>query len=504
MLQEMERAANRALTENGALSNWSTGSHCLNFFAVCGALRNADRAEVCRLFVRAYAEDRDLAMRALFYARDIRGGLGERKVFRSILSWLARRRPQSAIKNIPFVPEYGRWDDLLALLDTPCEEGALSFIREQLDKDIDAAREGGQVSLLAKWLPSVNTSSQKRRAEARLVCKRLGMTEKEYRGTLTQLRTQIDVLEKRLCGRDYSFEYAKQPSGAMHKYRKAFLRHDHDRYTDYIDKVLQGEAQLHAGTLYPYEIIRECLINDEPALSGPWSEVFLRPRKREELSPELIRSLDASWKSLPDYGDDRNALAIVDGSGSMFMGGDPLPAEVATSLGIYFAEHNTGFFRDHFMTFSWRPRLVKLEGDNIADRALYCMSFNEVANTDLRAAFMLILNTAVENHLPQEELPETLYILSDMEFDAGVKRDMTLFEEIRDLYACHGYRLPSLVYWNVNCRSEQFPVCKDENGTVLVSGASPSLFRMVIEQDITPERFMLSVLNSERYSRIAA
>lgn len=497
MLQGLDRASNMAFTENGALANRSTGSHCLNFFAVCGALRNADEGAIHRLFARAYAEDRNLAMRALFYARDIRGGLGEREVFRDIISWLARKRPQSVRRNIPFIPDFGRWDDLLVLLKTPCEEDVVACIREQLDKDIHAMREGGQVSLLAKWLPSVNTSSAQRKAEARLLCKGLGMVEKEYRRTLALLRTQIDVLEKRLCGRDYSFEYAKQPSGAMHKYRRAFLRHDHDRYTEYIDKVVQGDAQMHAGTLYPYEIIRECLASEDTVM-------YSHQRAREEFSPEMIQSLDASWKSLPDYGDSRNALAIIDGSGSMFGGGNPLPAEVAMSLGIYFAEHNTGFFKDHFMTFSRTPRLVKLEGDNIVDRVLYCMSFDEVANTNLRAAFLLILKAAVENHLPQEELPETLYIISDMEFDEGVEQDATLFQEIKSLFADHGYRLPALVYWNVNCYNEQFPVRKDEHGTVLVSGSSPSLFQMVIGQDVSPEQFMLSILNSERYKRITA
>lgn len=195
---------------------------------------------------------------------------------------------------------------------------------------------------------------------------------------------------------------------------------------------------------------------------------------------------------------------MIDGSGSMYMDFDPRPADVALSLGIYFAERNKGFFKDHFITFSHTPRLVKLEGDNIVDRAAYCASFNECANTNLRATFELLLETAVRNHLPQEELPETLYIISDMEFDRGVEDDKTLFEEVKVLYGQYGYHLSTLVYWNVRSRHEQFPVTKDEQGTMLVSGASPTVFRIVISQDVTPESLMLSVLNSDRYAKICA
>ena len=485
MLLQLERESNLTLTENGALTNRSTGSHCLNFFATCGALRNTETNILIRLFARAYAENRNLAMRTLFYARDIRGGLGERRLFQEIISWLARNRPHSARKSIDLIPEYGRWDDLLPLLGTPIEADVVTLIRNQLSMDLEAMQAGRTVSLLGKWLPSVNTSSALRKTQARLLCKRLGMTEKAYRQYLSQLRTHIDILEKRIRVRDYTFDYSKQPSGAMHKYRKAFLRNDRTRYTEYTRKVIDGEAQMHAGTLFPYQIVHSCL-------------------QAGDKSPKLIQSLDASWKSLPDYGGSRNALAVIDGSASMFWGGNPLPAEIALSLGIYFAERNTGYFKDHFITFSHSPRLVKLEGDNIVDRTMYCMSFNECSNTNLRATFELILKAAMKNKLSQEDLPDALYIISDMEFDMGTNYDATLFEEIRQLYTENGYQLPQLVYWNVDCRNEQYPVTKDENGTILVSGSSPMLFKMVAGQYASPEAFMLSVLNSERYRSISA
>ncbi len=315
------------------------------------------------------------------------------------------------------------------------------------------------------------------------------MTEKEYRQTLSKLRSYLDILEKRICKKDYSFDYSKQPSGAMHKYRKAFLQNDKERYKAFLDAVHSGEKTMHAGTLYPYQIIEKCI----PEYS-----------ERINLNADMIQSLDASWNSLPDYGDRRNALAVIEGSGSMYWSSNPRPADVAMSLGIYFAERNTGFFKDHFITFSRSPRLIKLEGDNIADRAAYCASFNECSSTNLRATFILLLETAIKNHLPQEELPETLYIISDMEFDQGVNYEKTLFEEVKALYEQYGYQLPNLVYWCIESRHEQFPVTIDKHGTVLVSGASPTVFRMVISQDVTPESLMLSVLNSERYAKIYA
>ncbi len=496
MLSALENESNKTFTENGALTNRSAGSDCLNFFAVCGALRRADDATRLRLFIRAYAENRNLALRTLFYVRDIRGGLGERDLFRQILTWLARNRPAAVIKNLALVPEYGRWDDVLCLLDTPCERQAAALIRRQLAQDITALQAQRSPSLLAKWLPSVNTASPETRALAKRVCRGLRMTEKTYRKTLAALRRRLDVLERRLCRRDYTFDYAAQPSGAMFKYHKAFMYNDGKRYRDFLTAVQAGEQTLHADALYPYEIVQAYL--------HARLEVPAPNRNSQAPEPDMARTLDATWNSLPDYTDCRNALAVIDGSGSMYWGTPPWPASIALSLGMYFAERNQGFFRNHFITFSHTPRLVRIQGDSIADRIDYCMSFNECANTNLRAVFELILATALRHDLPQEELPETLYIISDMEFDMGVEQDETLFEEIRAMYTRYGYRLPALVYWNVRCRHVQFPVRKDDRGAVMVSGASPTVFRMAVAQSMTPETYMLSVLNSDRYAPVCA
>lgn len=485
MLTSMKNLSDRTTTENGAAAYRNTGSDCLNFFAVCGALRCRSDREIIRLFLRAYAEDPDMAMRALFYTRDIRGGLGERRVFTVILRWLAETHPRSVQKNLANVAEYGRFDDLLVLLDTPLEEALGSYLRHQLAKDLEAMAQGRSVSLLAKWLPSVNTSSPDTRDKAWIIRQLLGMGEKKYRRTLSSLRRYIDILETRMCERDYSFRYRDLPGQALFRHRKAMLRNDETRYKCYLRSVAEGKEHMNASVLYPYEIVREAL--NEPSVS--------------ERS-----TLDAAWNALPDYTDNRNALVVVDGSGSMYWeyGGSVIPAYIALSLGIYFAEHSTGYFANHFITFSETPQLVKLQGGDIVQKVQYCESFDEVANTDFNKVFALILDAAVQNHLPQSQLPEYLYIISDMEFDKGIRAEDTVHENARRAFAEQGYQLPKIVYWNAASRNDQYPVRMDEHGTALVSGASPALFRQMMEQDMTPCSMMEFILNSKRYRDICA
>ena len=226
MLEYIKNEANRTYTENGARTHSTTCSDCLDLFATVGALRSADEQEILSRFVRAYTENPDLAMKTLFFARDVRGGLGERKVFRICLHWLAGNVPASVRKNLAYVAEFGRWDDLLCLMDTPCENDTLLLIREQLETDLNAMDMGDDVSLLAKWLPSVNASNARTVCYAKRIARFLGMSDRTYRKTLVKLRERIRIIENHLRRRDYSFDYSKQPSRAMFKYRKAFYRND--------------------------------------------------------------------------------------------------------------------------------------------------------------------------------------------------------------------------------------------------------------------------------------
>ena len=497
MLEYIKEEANRTLTENGAAAHITTGSDCLDFFATAGALRRESDAEIVARFLRAFSEDKDAAMKLLFYTRDVRGGLGERRVFRVILRWLAHTAPASVNKNLERIAEYGRWDDLLELLDTPCEKAALALMREQFRKDMAANAEGKEISLLAKWLPSVNASNAETVKQGKRIARAFGMTDADYRKALVALRAKIRIIENNLRKKDYTFDYEKQPSRAMFKYRKAFYRNDSERYRDFLSKVTSGEAKLHADHVMPYELV-------EPYLNWHYfcetNRSALRP-----LSEEEANALNATWAALPDFGGTENALAVVDTSGSMYWQSDPMPASVAFSLGLYFAERNRGAFHNHFIEFSTRPQLIELKGETFVDRLRYAASFNEVADTNLEAVFDLILNAAVKNDVPPEELPAKLYIISDMEFNSCVRNaKKTVFENAANAYAAHGYALPQIVFWNVASRNRQHPVTMNEQGVALVSGCTPRLFAMAAGQTVSPMRLMLDVLESERYAAIAA
>lgn len=485
MLTNLKNQMNMTATENGAVTYASTMSDCLDLFATIGALRRESEEEIITRFMRAFAENRDLAVKTLFFARDVRGGLGERKVFRVILRWLSVNAPETVRKNLAFVAEYGRFDDLLALMDTPLEKTMLGFVREQLRRDINAMNNGETVSLLAKWLPSVNTSNAGAVKTAKKIARFLGMDDRTYRKMLSRLRAHIRIIENNLRERDYTFDYEKQPSKAMFKYRKAFLRNDNERYIDFLERVKSGEATMHTGTLMPYELIAPFFGNG--------------------VSDEERTAIDATWNQLEDFTNGENALAVIDGSGSMYGGVDPKPATVALSLGLYFAQRNRGAFHNHFITFSENPQMVQVKGADLLEKLQYAASFNEIANTNIQKVFEVVLETAVKHHVPQEELPSTLYIISDMEFDWCAKdASLTNFEYAKRLYAQHGYTLPQVVFWNVASRNRQQPVTKNEQGVALVSGCTPRLFSMVASGRYSPYDQMLEILGSERYAPIAA
>lgn len=483
MLNFLKKLVNRAYTENGAVTPRTTGSECLDLFATVGALRAAEDAEIETRFLRAFAEDPDLAMKILFYARDVRGGLGERSVFRTILRWLAQNEKMSLIRNLPFIAEFGRWDDILVLLDTPVQQEAVEVLRQQFIKDCRALEEGEQVSLLGKWLPSVNASNMETVRMAKKLARAFDMNDAQYRKALSALRAKIRIIENSLRTRDYTFDYAAQPSRAMFKYRRAFMRNDTERYQTFMTKVKTGEATLHTGALMPYEIVTKAYRRNED--------------ERE--------TLDITWKALEDFTNDENALVVADGSGSMYWGGDPLPAAVAQSLAIYFAERNHGMFHNHFITFSRTPQLVEIKGKDIVEKVNYCRTFNECANTNLQAVFELILRAAVENHVRQKDMPSTLYIVSDMELDrCTADASLSNFEMAKLMYHRAGYRLPRVVFWNVQSRSRQQPVRMNEQGVCLVSGCTPRIFSQVMSGEMDPYTNMMSIIGTERYGMIKA
>ena len=479
-IAEKPSAKAMTLTENGALTRKSTGDAVLNLFSLGGALRSRTPEDRVSLFSKAYREDADLAMKALFYFRDIRGGQGERDTFRIIANALARGNNTSILKNTHYIPVYGRWDDLFSFVGTPFEKDAFSLLKMQLDNDIKVFNEKEKgMSLLAKWLPSENTSSAKTRALATKFRTFLGATPREYRTTLADLRGYLKVVERAMSSGNWNgIDYEHIPSRASMIYRKAFGRHDPDGYGSYIKAVEKGEKTIHAATLYPYDLVEKVLNGEGDA------------------------TLDAQWKALPDYTSGGNALVVADVSGSME--GRPLASSVG--LALYFAERNHGIFHNYFMTFTGVPQLVEVVGRTLTEKIGNISSAHWEQNTNVQAVFDLILSKAVKGGIPEEDMPRKIFIISDMEFDAadhGNKR--TNFDAIKAKYKASGYEMPTLIFWNVYARSNQSPVKFDERGVMLVSGQSPSIFKSVMESKVvTPYDLMLEVLNGERYEQITA
>ncbi len=492
MLKYLKAEANAAFTENGAMAFATTESDCLDLFATVGALRYASDDEIEKRFMRAYAENKDIATKLLFFARDVRGGLGERRVFRIILHWLTKNAPETVRKNVGKIAEYGRYDDLLVLLGTSCEAEALSVIGEQFRCDMSSLENGGEVSLLGKWLPSVNASNTLTVINAKKVARYLGMNDREYRKSLVALRERIKIIENNLRTRDYTFDYSKQTSSALYRYRKAFLRNDGTRYIEFLKSAREGSAKLNASNVMPYELIK-------PLFTSYGDYIGY------QLDEGEIEAINTTWQNLPNYCGMENSLPVIDLSGSMYFNAGGMPAMVALSLGIYAAERNGGIFKNHFISFSEKARLIEVKGNDFTSKVQYVSSFNEIANTNLENVFDLILNAALKNQVSQNELPARLIIISDMEFDRCVDSgNQRIFEYEKAKYASYGYKLPEVVFWNVASRNMQHPVTVNESGVSLVSGCTPRIFSMVAKGSLSPYVFMLEVLRNERYSQIVA
>lgn len=394
-LNYLKETHNFTETENGAGAYKSTNNACLDAFGRLGAMRKSNEEDIIDVFSRAFAEDKTVALRILFYMRDVRGGQGTRRVFRVIFKWLARKYPEFVEGNLDNVLYFGRGDDLLCLLDTGCRKAVTHFIKQQLKEDMDAIGADKPCSLLAKWLPSENASSKESKRYARMIANDLKWTPRQYRKLLTFIRHYLDICETHMSKKDWAgINYSIVPSKAAMKYSNAFVRNDSQRYTDYLVDVNSGKAKVNAGALYPVDIVQKV-----------WDNGY-----KSKLSDRIL--LDAMWNSLPNYCGDENAICMIDTSGSM----SGLPLMVSLSLGLYCADKCTGPFHGHFITFDIKPEIQTVYGDNIIDKVRNIRQINPW-NTDFEAALQLILDTAVNHNCAQEELPQKLYVISDMQFD---------------------------------------------------------------------------------------
>lgn len=488
-MNNLKAATNYGYTENGAVKHITTENSILDLFAEGGAYRNRSDADCLVLFMKAFRQDEILALKCLFYLRDIRGGQGERRFFRVCLKWLANYHSDRIKNLIQYIPEYGRYDDLFELFDTPLEESVMSLISEQLKADMASKKNG--ISLIAKWLPSCNASSVSTIAKAKKIRNSLGITERQYRKMLSKLREKINVLERLMSANRWEeIKFDSIPSKAGIVYRNAFARRDiiAKKYEAFAkDK----KTKVNAKTLYPYEIAERAF-----------------RMYRTSTDPERLM-LQKYWDGLEDYyqGREENGLAIVDVSGSMI--GRPLAA--AVSMGAYIAEKAHGPFANHFITFSGKPSLVEFEGIDIVDKMQRCTRADWGMNTNIEAVFNLLLSTAYKNNTRPEDMPTRLYIFSDMEFDrcmtcgsvfnllsnkTGID---TLFEAIRKKWATYGYELPDVIFWNLNARSENIPAIG--KGFSYVSGFSPVMIKTILSGKSGWD-LCLEKINSERYAVI--
>ncbi len=495
-LEKLKTEADGSRTLNGAKTHGSTGDACLDFFAVSGGMRYRKPADQISLFDRAYIETPDLAMKLLFHLRDIREGMGERKLFRTLLRHVAFTWPESAGKNAGCIAEFGRWDDVLCLLGTPAGKQAADTIRKQLAADEAALKrreagvEDAHISLLAKWMPSDNASSPRTRKAARRLMKALGMDSKEYRRLVTALRARIGLTECQLTRkRPDKVNYGSVPAQAMLKYRNAFMEKDRDRFSGYLAEVRGGVKKIHTETLFPYEVLRPLFRNYGGC--------------RNDRGEDALEQL---WNHLPGTVANANAISVVDTSGSMYGSCGPLvPALVSQAMGLYCAERCTGLFHNHMITFESTPHLVSIHGSTLRDKLMYIRTLPWGGSTNLEAVFDLILRTAVSYGAKQKEMPQVIYIFSDMEFNCCMRNaDRTVYENAREQYEAAGYRMPAVVFHNVNSWQMQAPVTAHTRGTALSSGAGTHTMEHRFDGNITPMEHMLRVLNSKRYAMIHA
>ena len=475
---------NVGLTENGAVKHLTTKSAVLDMFALCGAYRRRSEEDCILAFKNAYEENATLALKCLFYLRDCRGGQGERRFFRVCFRWLADNYPEAAIRNLNNVSEYGRWDDLIySTIGTKVENQAMAIVAEQLALDDECKTP----SLLAKWLPSENASSKETKRMGNIVRTKLGMTHKRYRQLLSKLRTKINIVEKLMSQNKWDeIEFDKIPSKAGLIYKNAFARRDiiAKKYEEFAK---DETKTVNASTLYPYDVAHKA---------------FQAYNQSIDSADRLM--IQKYWDALPNYyGDnEENGLAIVDTSGSM--SGQPL--EAAVSLGAYIAEKAHGPFAGHFITFSHRPELIKFEGLDITDKFNRARRASWEMNTDLKAVFDMLLRVAKSNNTKAEDMPQRLYIFSDMEFDGclslgycGEGKVNTLLESIAKEWAAAGYELPPVVFWNLDARTQNIPALGGRFS--YVSGLSPVMIETILSGKDGYD-LMLAKLMSKRYDAV--
>lgn len=496
----MYREGTHKLTENGAAAYNSTAQGALlDLFSQIGALRPRTDREIEQKFAAAFQEDKLLATKMMFYSGDIRqGGLGERRTFRVCLRWLAENHPEIVNKNIELIPYFNRFDSWFVLCGTKCEKLMWENVAKTLAADMKAynastATKVVPVSLLAKWMPSENTSSVKTRQMAAKAMRALHLEPRKYRKMLSALRKHINVVERQMSAGEWGLiDYAKVPSYAMHNYGSAFAKHDHERFDAYLKSVSKGEVKINAATLYPYDLV-------EKYMNGGYSYHRYGDCVINEKLDEVV---EAQWKALPNYlTKPMNTVVMADVSGSMR--GRPM----ATSIGlaIYLAQRNTGLYHNQYMTFTNEPHFVNIkEGASLLENVRKVAAAGVGYSTNLEKAFQEVLNVAVANRVPANQMPKTFVVISDMEIDRYMRpgRHWDFLKVMEARYNAKGYELPSIYLWNVNARKDTF--LSQSEKVYFVSGQSPSVFKQICNavDGMTAYDLMIQTLNSHVYDKV--
>lgn len=450
-----------ARTANGMLARLGSANSNVDLFFKIGASRGKD---IIPQFVDALAENRELALRIAQWARDVRGGSGERQLFRDIVAYLEVNDVEGARSLMAKIPEIGRWDDMFAF----------KVLRNEAFALIAQALKNGD-ALCAKWMPRKGDDAVALRAF-------LGFTPKRYRKTLVSL---TKVVESQMCAKDWNaINFEHVPSVASARYKKAFNRNAPEAFSAYVEKLKKGDAKVNASAVYPYDVLKGV---------------------RSNFNSDELAHVVAQWNALPNYVGDASVLPLVDVSGSMQcpVGGNTNLncLDVAVSLGLYLADKNSGDFKDVFLTFSQEPEIVRLRGD-IVQKMHQMNNSNWGMNTDLVKAIKKILQVAVEGNVPQADMPSILLVLSDMQFDADRMFDMSAYQMIGREYQDAGYEMPRIVFWNLNAH-DNMPVRFDQTGVAMVSGFSPAIMKSIVKADLdnlSPMSIMLSAVMIERYS----
>lgn len=476
----MKNKAEIKYTENGAIAYNRLNGSLVTLFAQIGALRPRSEKEIEDKFASAFNEDRLLATKMLFYAGNIRGGLGERRTFRICLHWLAMNHPTIVKKNIQNIALFNRFDSLFTLVGTSCEKDMWSYVQKILVNDLQNMRDGKPCSLLAKWMPTETASSKKTRFLARKAISAFKITERQYRQILSSLRKYIKIVERKMSNNEWDdINYPTVPSYAMSRYSQAFLRHDNERYSKYIEDLNDGKTKVNASTLYPYDLVRN----------------YMGWNSQNNLVAEQ------QWKALPNYiSGENNIIVMADVSGSMI----GRPMETSIGLAIYFAERNKGDYQNCYMTFTDRPHFIKINPNSTLREKINQVRRTDIGyNTNLEAAFNYILSNATYNNVSNEDMPKALVIISDMEIDRYMRgHGMGFIDTMKNKFASFGYDLPKLIFWNVEARNDTY-ISQSED-VINVSGQSPSTFKTFIGalNGKTGWDIMIETLNDKMYDCI--